>query len=133
MLFETRLRDGIAAGTITVALRRWKRPQVVAGGRYRTGLDIIEMDSVDVISEADLTNDDALAAGYPGREQLIASLRGDPAHPIHRLRFHRVDEPDPRATLAANDRLCDDDIADIRRRLARLDRASTHGPWTATV
>src|SRR5207249_3655763 len=98
MLFETRLRDGIASGTITVVLRRWKRPQVVVGGRYRTGLDIIEMDAVDVINEADLTIDDARAAGYEGREQLIAGLRGDPAHPLYRLRFHRVDEPDPRAT-----------------------------------
>ena len=133
MLFEPRLRDGIATGTITVALRRWKRPQVVAGGRYRTGRDIIEMDAVDVINEDALTDDDARASGYETPAQLINGLRGDPSLPLYRLRFHRVDEPDPRAALAADDALSDDDVAEIGRRLDRLDRASTHGPWTTTV
>ena len=37
VLFERRLRDGINAGTVTVAFRRWRRRQVTIGGRYRTG------------------------------------------------------------------------------------------------
>ena len=41
-----------------------------------------------------------------------------------------VDEPDPRATLAADAALSDEDRAEIDRRLDRLDRASSHGPWT---
>lgn len=44
MLLERRLRDGIHNGSITVMFRRWRRCQVLAGGRYRTGLDLIEVD-----------------------------------------------------------------------------------------
>jgi hypothetical protein len=40
MLFERRLREGIHDGRITLAFQRSKRPQVAAGGRYRTGLDL---------------------------------------------------------------------------------------------
>ena len=127
MLFEPRLRDGIAAGAITVALRRWKRAQVVAGGRYRTGLDIIEMDAVDVINEDQITDADVRDAGYDERAALINDLRGDQSLPLFRLRFHRIDEPDPRAVLTGAD------VDDITRRLERLDRASSHGAWTIAV
>jgi hypothetical protein len=44
-----------------------------------------------------------------------------------------VDEPDPRAELAAAKDLTADDRAEIDRRLSRLDRASSHGPWTRAV
>jgi hypothetical protein len=39
--FEQRLRDGIHSGAIVLAFRRWKRSQVVAGRRYRTGIDMV--------------------------------------------------------------------------------------------
>ncbi|HEY5076740.1 MAG TPA: hypothetical protein VIJ48_04485, partial [Acidimicrobiia bacterium] len=48
-------------------------------------------------------------------------------------RFHPADGPDPRAVLAATVTLSDDDVAELRRRLARLDRASSYGSWTAEV
>jgi hypothetical protein len=133
VLFEDRLRRGIADGTITVALRRWRRAQVVAGRRYRTGLDIVEMDAVDVIDADALTDADARDAGYASREEAVAALQGDDDLPVYRLRFHRVDGPDPRAELAAAAELTEADVADIDRRLERLDRASSHGPWTAAV
>lgn len=63
----------------------------------------------------------------------MADLRGTTELPTYRIVFHAVDEPDPRAVLAASDQLVDDDIAEIDRRLDRLDRASKHGPWTRPV
>jgi hypothetical protein len=47
--FEQRLQDGIHSGAIVVAFRRWKRSQVVPGRRYRTGIDVVEVESVDVV------------------------------------------------------------------------------------
>jgi hypothetical protein len=128
--FEQRLRDGIADGTISVAFRRWRRPQVVAGRRYRTGTGIVEMSAVDLMTVADITDADARQAGYADTDALLADLIGPADVPLYRLRFHRVDEPDPRAVLAADDKLDDDAIAAITRRLDRLDRASRNGPWT---
>jgi hypothetical protein len=83
-----------------------------------------------VVADVDLTGDDARDAGYADRAALLADLIGPADLPLYRLRFRRVDEPDPRAVLAADDRLDEDAVAGITRRLDRLDRASRIGPWT---
>ena len=130
MLFEQRFWEPIARGEVTVTFRRWKRRQAVAGNRYRTALAIIEADSVDIVTVDDITDADAQAGGHPTRASLIADLRGTPDLDLYRIRFHVVDEPDPRAELAATAALSADDRTEIDRRLDRLDRASSHGPWT---
>jgi len=132
VLFEKRLRDGIADGTITAALRRWQRPQVVAGRRYRTGTGIVEMTAVEPVTVRALRAADARAAGFPSVAAMLRDV-GDGAGRLYLLRFHRVEEPDPRAVLAADGALDDAARADIRTRLARLDRASPGGPWTAAT
>jgi hypothetical protein len=38
--------------------------------------------------------------------------------------------PDPRIALRESADLSDEEVAEIDRRLERLDRASSHGPWT---
>jgi hypothetical protein len=128
--FEQRLREGIADGSITVAFRRWRRPQVAAGRRYRTGLGLVEMSAVDLVGVAELTDADARDAGYADPAALLADLTGPAGVPLYRLRLRRVDEPDPRAVLAADDRLDEDAVAGLTRRLDRLDRAGRSGPWT---
>jgi hypothetical protein len=130
VLFERRFWAGIADGTITCTFRRWKRPQVVAGRRYRTAGGIVEVTAADVVTADDITGADARASGYPSAASLLADPRGDAALPIRRIRFHVVNEADPRATLAASTELDEVEVAAITARLARLDRASTHGPWT---
>jgi hypothetical protein len=133
MLFERRLREGISDGSITAALRRWRRPQAVTGRQYRTGADIVEMASVEAVGPGDLTDDDAHAAGFADVAALLASVHGPVDGQLYLLRFHRVDGQDPRAALAADDRLDDAGVAAIDMRLARLDHASPRGPWTAAA
>jgi hypothetical protein len=131
VLFEQRLRAGLHDGSITLAFRRWRRVQAVAGHHYRTRLDMVVAESVDLVTPADITAADARAAGYPDVAALLADLRGDPALPLHRIRFRRLHEPDPRDELAATAKLTEADSAAIGARLARMDAASKHGPWTA--
>ena len=133
MLFEQRFWPLIADGTVTVTFRRWKQPQAVAGRRYRTAGTIIEVDRVSEVDPTAITGADARRAGYPSRDALVADLRGDAHLSVTRIQFHHVDEPDPRAVLAATDALTDDDVAAIDARLDRLDRASRHGAWTRPV
>ncbi|WP_199423645.1 hypothetical protein [Actinotalea solisilvae] len=130
MLFDARDGDAIRAGTVTLTFRRWRRAQAVAGHRYRTIHGILEVERVDVVPPGQLTPDDARRAGCASVEALLARVGGDPDQPLHRVAFHLVDEPDPRAVLAASDDLDDAARAEIDRRLDRLDRASSHGPWT---
>jgi hypothetical protein len=131
--FEQRLRDGIHSGAIVLAFRRWKRSQVVEGRRYRTGIDIVEVESVDIVEPSSVDAADAREAGYANVSELLADLRGDPVLPVYRIRLRRIDGPDPRDELARAASLTEADIAAITARLARMDRASSRGPWTGAV
>ena len=138
MLFQARFWPLIADGSVTVTFRRWKRRQVVAGHRYRTGHRIvgrimIEVDDVREVDAEKISNADARRAGFADAAELVGQLRGDDDLALYRIAFHVVDEPDPRSVLAASDALTDADREQIQQRLDRLDRASTHGAWTRAV
>ncbi len=133
MQFEPRLRKGLHDGSITVAFRRWRRSQVVAGHQYRTGQGMVLAEAVDVIAPADITPELAHAAGFPDVPAALADLRGDPELPLYCVRFRALDGPDPRDELAGTATLTDEEVAAITVRLARMDAASKRGPWTAAV
>lgn len=133
MLFERRLREGIHDGTVTLAFRRWRRSQVVAGHHYRTGMDLVEVEAVDRISVRDIDAAQARAAGYATVADVLDDMRGAPRVPLYRIRFRRLDQQDPRDRLAAEDSLTEADVAAIAARLARMDRLSRRRPWTAAV
>lgn len=106
---------------------------MVVGRPYRTGGGRVEVVSVDVIEDADLSEADAIAAGYETTAELRDYLRrhdGAGDRDLYRVRFRLLEEPDPRQVLAANDDLDAEQVAEISARLDRLDRASRHGPWT---
>jgi hypothetical protein len=100
---------------------------------YRTAVGRLLVDAVDIVDPARLSAPDVRAAGYATRAQAVAELRGTEDLPTYRIRFHALHEADPRDALAASDVLGDDEVDDVDQRLARLDRASSHGPWTLAV
>jgi hypothetical protein len=122
--------DAIAAGTITLAFRRWDRPRVRVGGTQRTPIGVLEFTAVDPVEAADLTVDDARAAGFADLAALQRAQRGDGQ--LYRVGL-RLAGPDPRVALRAKRRMSQADRAEIDTRLARMDRASPNGPWTAAV
>ena len=93
-MFSRELREAVAGGEITVTIRRWDRPQVKVGGRYRTAGVVIEVDAMDVVPFSALTDEDVDASG----ETDLETLRDRAAHsgPIHddtlvyRIEFHVV-------------------------------------------
>jgi hypothetical protein len=133
MLFLKPFWEPIARGEITVTFRRWKAPHVRAGRRYRTAAGIIQIDSVSLWAERDITDRDARLAGRRDVPSLLADLPVRPDHSLYRIQFHVVDDPDPREELAVNADLSSAEVVEISRRLSRLDQASTHGPWTIPV
>jgi hypothetical protein len=122
--------DAIAAGAVTVAFRRWARPRVRPGSRLRTAVGVLEVDDVREVAAEALTEADARAAGHPDLAALRTQLRGD--EPIFRVTL-RLAGPDPRVALRDRAEITPDERAELDRRLQRLDRASTRGPWTAAV
>jgi hypothetical protein len=120
----------IAAGTVTLLFRRWERPRVLVGGTQRTPVGVLEFTAVDPMNLADLTVDDARAAGFADVDALRAAQTGDGR--LYRVTV-RLAGPDPRVALRARSRLSAAARAEVGERLARLDRASRRGPWTAAV
>jgi len=133
MQFQMRFRAAIDGGRLDLTFRRWRSRQVVAGHTYRTAAGRLEVLSVDVVDPASITNAEARRAGHPDAAALIADLRGDPGLPLYRVAFRPAAGSDPRSALAARAKLTAQDVAEIDRRLDRLDRASSHGPWTAVT
>ncbi|QYG95719.1 hypothetical protein HC251_22925 [Iamia sp. SCSIO 61187] len=125
-----RLREPIERGEVDLLFRRWKRLQAVVGHTYRTAAGRLRVTAIDVVDPADLTADDARRSGHADVAALRASLRGDEALPTYRIAVEVDTDPDPRSLLAADDALDDDAVAELDRRLARLDAASSWGPWT---
>jgi hypothetical protein len=143
-LFEQRFWAGIADGSVTLAFRRWRTRRAVPGAHHRTPGGIVVIDSVDLVDPASITDRDAARAGYATAAALRADLdaprrgraahdRDSPADAVYRVAFHLDGGPDPRAALAADADLGEPDVAGITARLARLDRASTTGPWTGAT
>lgn len=133
MLVQVRFREAIASGAVTLTFRRWKRPQVVAGNTYRTAAGRLVVDAVDVVDPGRITDAKAKRAGFSSRAELLGRLRGANDLPTYRIGFRPAVGPDPRALLAATGSFSDAEITELRLRLARLDRASSHGDWTAEV
>lgn len=94
MQFSADLRDRVADGTISVSYRLWSRPKVKAGGVYRSGAVMIEIDEIEPLPFSSITDDDLARTGEPDLETL--RRRAAHAGPIHddtvvyRVEFHVV-------------------------------------------
>jgi len=96
--FSRELRSDVLAGEITLSVRLWKRPRVKRGGRYPVGLGEIEVDSIELVPFAAITEGDVRRAGEPDRE----TLRRRAAHAgpigeetlVYRIQFHVVSPGD---------------------------------------
>jgi hypothetical protein len=94
MMFSPELREGVAAGDITVSIRLWTRPKVKEGGRYQSNDFAIEVDSVEMLPFSAIDADDIRRSGEPDRE----TLRRRAAHAgpidddtlVYRIEFHVV-------------------------------------------
>lgn len=113
--------------------RRWKRAAARPGGRHRLDAGgVVEVIAIAMIDERAITDEGARAAGFADRAALLRQLArhaGEATH-IYEVRFRYVPEADKRAHLAADDDLTEEELGTILARLARMDVASTHGPWT---
>jgi hypothetical protein len=86
------IRDRVADGTITVSYRLWSRPKVKVGGVCRSGSVMIQIDEIELLPFASITDEDLARTGEPDLETL--GRRAAHAGPIHddtflyRVEFH---------------------------------------------
>ena len=50
MLFRPADLEGIAAGTVTLAFRRWDKPRVKVGSQQKTPVGVVEFTSCEEVS-----------------------------------------------------------------------------------
>jgi hypothetical protein len=131
LLFKKAFHEGLSSGAITVTFRRWQKPHVKAGGRYRCHpIGVLEVDEVALVRVRAISARDAVAAGFASREALVAYLGelgplDDDTH-VHRVVLHHGGDGD-RVPLALEAELSAADVEAIRTKLAKMDRA---GPWS---
>ncbi|HEX2154675.1 MAG TPA: hypothetical protein VHL52_11935 [Acidimicrobiia bacterium] len=128
MRFTNRELAGIGDGKITVVFRRWNGRRVNVGTKLRSPVGLVEVIAVtDVADSSDLSDDDMAAGGFGDRNEMLSWADGAPGR-LFRIQV-RPAGPDPRVALRQDDRLDQDQIDEISRRLARMDRAASE-PWT---
>jgi hypothetical protein len=123
VLFDRRSWPGLADGTVTVALRRWKRPSVKAGGTLQSPGGLLAIDEVQPIDAEDVTTDDAHAAGFDDVAAALAGLRSEGQ--LYRVRFRRVGD-DPRIELRRRTEFSPAELDATTRALGRL-------PWADPI
>jgi hypothetical protein len=102
------------------------------GSTFRTSAGVIRVDAVTPVDPAAITDADARASGVARADTVRRRLRDDESLTTYRVELSWAG-PDPRVALRSDAALSDADVAAIDLRLERLDRASSHGPWTMAV
>lgn len=132
MIIRQAVLEGIRAGDITLAFRRWTRPTVKAGGTLLTALGQLHIDAIRIVADTAISAADARRAGYPSRQALLDDLNTRDSGDIYRIELGAL-TADPRVALRARATLAPDDLHDLRERLRRLDDRAPDGPWTTRV
>lgn len=138
MLFTAATLDGLVAGSVSCTYRRWVTVRPKVGSRFTTRVGVVEVAAITAVLPESLTDDDARAAGFADLDRLQRWIdkptRGPrDARRAGEGRLYRIDlaiaGPDPRVALRASSALDDDDVAELRQRLDRMDAAAER-PWT---
>jgi hypothetical protein len=127
LLLPMKAAQGVADGSVRLAFRRWRRQDVHPGQVFTTSAGLVRVDAVTVVDASAITDEEARLAGWPDAERLTRRLA--PEGSTYRIELSYAG-PDPRVALRASADLSEADVAELDRRLERLDRASSHGPWT---
>ena len=132
LLFKKPFWESLQSGAITLTFRRWAKPHVKPGGRYRCHpIGVLEVDAIARVRAGAISEDDARRAGFDSLPALRTYLEelgplGDDDE-LWRVELHHGGDGD-RVELALVDTLTDDDVATIKNKLEKLDGRK---PWTA--
>ncbi|MCO6503743.1 MAG: hypothetical protein J5I28_11750 [Acidimicrobiales bacterium] len=128
MRFTNRELTGIPSGEISVVLRRWRSPRVRTGSKVRTPIGLVEIASItELPGSADLEPEDVAHGGFVDRDEMVAWADGAEGR-LYRIEVSDAG-PDPRIALRNDADLDEEKVAEIDRRLDRMDRAADT-PWT---
>lgn len=127
VLLDKRELAGIEAGTITTVFRHWRTPRIRVGTRLRTPIGLVEITGLTRTRPEAVTVTEAHAAGLADLEGFRRWLDDRPGDLFRiELRWAGVD---PRVALREDADMDETEIAEVRRRLGRMD-SRADSPWT---
>jgi hypothetical protein len=129
VLLPPKVVQGVLDGSITLAFRRWREQDVKPGAEFRSAGSVIRVETVEEIEPSAISDADAVLAGLRDSADVRKRLAPDESWTTYKVTLAYAG-PDPRIALRETAELTDQDVAAIDAKLARLDRASSHGPWT---
>lgn len=129
MLLKRAHLEGIVAGRISVAFRRWKRPTVKAGGFLHTQLGVLAIRSVRKVEANEITAKDAARSGFGSLGALLKLLNAKTGGALYRVELGFAGE-DPRIKLRQRSEISEKEIGGLKKKLDRMDASSRQGPWT---
>ena len=88
MQFTKRLREPVASGEVTCSVRIWQSPRVKVGSRYPMDDGMIEIDSIESISFAEITPELARESGFEGVIDLLKVAKHGKGEYVYLVRFH---------------------------------------------
>lgn len=131
LLFKKPFWEGLVSGEVTITFRRWQKPHVRVGGRYRCHpIGVLEVEEVGLVKAKAITAADAKKAGFESRETLVRYLAElgplDDDTDVYRVVLHHGGDGD-RVEIALEAELTPEDVATIAKKLERMDGTQ---PWT---
>ncbi|MBX3230886.1 MAG: hypothetical protein KIT84_40600 [Labilithrix sp.] len=136
LLFTKRFHAGLVDGSVTVTFRRWDKPHVKVGGRYRCHpIGVLEVEAIEQVKVRAIAADDARRAGFATRAELLAFMAAapkreeaklTPATLVYKVTLRHGGDGD-RVEIALDDALTAEDVTALRGKLAKMD---AKGPWT---
>ena len=131
MLLTKATLEAIAAGRVTVAFRRWRRPTVRPGGTLLTAIGVLSIDDVSPVDLDEITESDAMASGHKDLKSLRGMLSKHANGTVYRIALHHAG-PDPRISLReALPSVAE--LEQLRSQMMRWDASSSSGPWSQPV
>ena len=129
MLFKQKHLEGIKAGNISLAFRKWKKLSVNAGSLIKTSVGVIKIISTKEISLSEITDPDAAKAGFTNAQALVQLLESQKEGLIYKIELG-FDSEDPRIELRENVSLEEEEFETLKAALDNLDKFSKVGKWT---
>ena len=132
MLFKDAHLQGIKSGKITLAFRKWQKASVKIGSLLHTSVGLVEIRKIEPVNENDITEQDALNAGFADKTQLLKSFTHNSTGTIFKIsvNYHSAD---PRIKLREQTELSEQQFTDLKKKLERLDNHSKQGHWTGEI
>jgi hypothetical protein len=133
LLFKKPFWAGLTDGSIRLTFRRWQRPHVRPGGRYRCHpIGVLEVEAIERVPVSAISEPDARLSGHGDRAALLAYLAelGPLTEEtlVYRVALRHGGDGD-RVEIALDAAPSAEEVAAIAARLARMDAAAP-APWT---